>query len=916
MKTTKILLSLGIFASLGMLGSCADDDLANNGNQQGDKGAVVTFNVSQAQDEAAQRTQPGMPVTRAAFANQLGMMNLMPEDLTTQKIAVEGGAPDLCLIESTTAGIDPMPRKVSEDSLASMATRANITDMASLNDFASYGYRGADAASISTAPEWFYHEKTKNDGTLYTQHLWSYAIPYGKFYAVYPWVEPTYNKLKFSPQTHAGTPYVDFEVEQDVTKQKDLMTACSGTVHYDTPNVAPETNLKFRHALTAVRFKVGQNLSYNKTISKIQIIGAKSKGRYTLPTSETGTDAGWSNVDAPKNFTLSGLSVSTTEAVNNIIVGNAGDNHTFYMIPQTLTGAHVIVKVFFSDGTSPITATLSGTWKPGTTKTYALSQNNSDWQYQLTVESPAVANYDATTANYTIASYRQAPNGVQQAVPWKVIGYDNDNDGNFDMSEKPAWLTGLSEYEGDGGTTAAPGTATLKTDIQDFLKERNDALKDAAHVGNAADYYDLSTKGGSEPRSTANSYVVSAPGYYKLPLVYGNAITGGLPNEHAYKTTVTGSYMLQNFTDHAGVNIDNPWITKSNGGANVPNVAKLVWADEAGLVSDPYIEGSGENAFLNFEVTEDNIKTGNAVIAVMKDNVVVWSWHIWIAPQDVLQTTACTNKTNHVYKFTNETLGWKYTKWLTTTYDKPRSVKVKVEQTFGQAVKQTGVITITQNNHKERQGNSTLYQWGRKDAFPGSDISPEGTPFTYDNLGDSPFISYFIQNPTGFYHRGLYLTNPSHISNLWSMDGPATFDFNDHPVVKTIYDPCPAGFKMPATNAFTGFSTTGTTVSEPAQFNVAGAWDNGWHFKAGGSSTETVYFPSAPMRHMDNAGLYNPDGGSYWSATLIMHDHGTGAGANRYSLAGGGMFFRQNGLWPQYHAWQTYGSSVRPVKDE
>ena len=229
-------------------------------------------------------------------------------------------------------------------------------------------------------------------------------------------------------------------------------------------------------------------------------------------------------------------------------------------------------------------------------------------------------------------------------------------------------------------------------------------------------------------RSTANCYVISAPGHYSIPLVYGNAITGGVANAHAYTSSASGTYVLQHFKDHAGVDIDNPWITLTNGGANTPDAAKIVWADEKGLVTNLSVKGSGRNAFVEFEVPASAIKNGNAVIAVTKGGTVVWSWHLWFAPQDVLNTTPVTNFQNKVYHFTNETLGFKYTAWSGSSYSAPRSVKVKVEQTVCQAGgRQVGYITITQNNGNVRQGYSTLYQFGRKDAFPGTDSTPDGS---------------------------------------------------------------------------------------------------------------------------------------------------------------------------------------------
>ena len=418
------LAGFAVFGGL-FLASCANEDLSkDNDKDGGDRNAAVAFNVSEAQNDAqaaAAKAMPGVPVTRAAFSEQLGMMNLAPEDLTTQKFAVRGnGSADLCLIETTIAGVNPVQRgSTTTTQTASAATgkedtkattRANITTLPTLGHFSSIGYRGTTATGISNTP-WFHDKDTNPDGTLVSPIYWSWQVPFGKFFAIAPREAASYARLKLSPDTYAGTPYVDFEVEPDVKNQKDLMTACSGLVHYDTPNVAPRTDLRFRHALTAVRFKVGQNLSYSKTITKVEIIGAMGKGRYTLSTDETGTGAAWSNLSAPQTFTLGGdgtVNVSTTAAVNQIILGNNGDNCTFYMIPQSLSG--VSVKIHFSDGSTPIAANLSGTWKPGTTKTYALSQNTSTWDYQLTVTSPAAVEYNVTaTGVYTVQSYREDP---------------------------------------------------------------------------------------------------------------------------------------------------------------------------------------------------------------------------------------------------------------------------------------------------------------------------------------------------------------------------------------------------------------------------------------------------------------------------------------------------------------------------
>ena len=95
-------------------------------------------------------------------------------------------------------------------------------------------------------------------------------------------------------------------------------------------------------------------------------------------------------------------------------------------------------------------------------------------------------------------------------------------------------------------------------------------------------------------------------------------------------------------------------LEKTNGNANNGiNGAQIVWADEANLVnldSNPIYRDSNGNAFVKFEVTKANIKSGNAVIAVKKGNTIVWSWHLWFAPKNALDKIPVTNKQNKVYK--------------------------------------------------------------------------------------------------------------------------------------------------------------------------------------------------------------------------------------------------------------------------
>ena len=862
--------------------SCADDDLDNGGTDG--KGALVRFSVNDVQEGAISRGA----LTRGAITPNLGNSDLAGGKLT----AHSNRNIDVCLIETTVEGVNPVK--------ADAHTRAEIIKTSTLGDFSASGIRGTAASGILITPEWFHAKKTKSNGELYSPIRWSFAQPKARFFAVYPNVE-SYSMMTINnTDATSGSPSVDFEVNSDVTKQVDLMTACTGDVEYTTQFQHPTTNLDFRHALTGIRFAVGQNLSWNKTIDKVELRNAVMKSKYVLSKQFNGTGAAWDHSsDTRGNATLSGVSVSTSVSPNTTIMGNVGDNYTFYMIPQQLTNKGVTAYVHCTDGTE-ITVPLKGEWKAGTTRTYKLSQTNSTWEYVLTPTDPSrAANYDETQSQaYGITSYREDPaTHQQQAVAWKVVGYDADGDGTFSMSEKPAWLTSLSKTEGDGGTAADQGTATLTKDVTDFLAKRNKALKEATITSSASAPYDLSlhnVQGATIARSTANSYVISAPGHYRIPLVYGNAIENGATYDksyisHAPTGTSNEQYVLRAFRDHNNNPITDPWIEKTNGGANASvDGAEVVWADAANLVHSPSIAHDGGNAFLDFEVKESDIQSGNAVVAVTKGSgaskTVLWSWHLWFAPKDALDKIKVTNHQNKDYYFTKEALGWKPTLWSGSTYSSARTVKVKVEQTVANnGTKAYTVINITQNPGLVRRGATTLYQFGRKDAFPGVDASKlaANSHFT-QNAGDNMSIENGIQHPDNFYtwSSSWYSAPPTGYSyyNLWSADntliGGRNFG-NDNPVVKTVYDPSPVGFKMPANNAFTGFTTTGLNSTSQSEMNVDGTGNDvqtyyknsGYNFWTSSSKTATITFPASGWRSRLDGSLHGVGyNGWYWSA--------------------------------------------------
>ena len=922
------------------IGSCADDNISNQ-QEAGDLGATVSFEVSTAQENRLSQPQSA-PATRAAIIARQQAQGLSSEDLATRRLEVQG-LPNTCLIETTTEGINAV--------LPQSGTRASVKTAIDAR-FSSLGYRSATAGFTVGRPEWFYSAPTNAAGTLVTPLQWAWAQRYARFYAVYP-EATTANGIALSPATYSGTPYLDFEVKSNITDQVDLMVACSGEVEYATRHQAPKTNLEFYHALTAVKIAVGQNLSWNKHITKVELRNACSKGRLQLTDSTNGKGLQWT-VDAGSktNFslTLGTPGISTSSLPNQVLVGKDNDSYTFYMLPQALAG--ITLHIEFSDA-ADINIPLSGTWRPATTRTYKLSNTTSNWNYSFTVTSPttAAAYNETNGGTYTVESFRTDPSdpSVKHAVGWKIVGYEEYNYATNAWEDKgmnkPDWLEGLSNVrtQTENYTAADQGQATIKKmPMKDLLKERNDALK-LGPKGSSTHYYDLSMhdiKGTPRgTRSTANCYVISHPGFYKLPLVYGNAITNGINNTASY--TYNGSltdpnigYVLKNFKDHNGQNITDPWIEKTNGGANNGiDGAQIVWEDEKDLVhfaANP-IERSGNETYLKFEVKAADIKNGNAVVAVKKGNTIVWSWHLWFAPDYVLDPIPVVNRstpTAYIYNFSTENLGWKYTSWNGSAQQQPRRVKVRIQQLVSH---QPGNIIITQNPGSTKEGSNTFYQYGRKDAFPGGltgntepTLYPAGHLFN-KNAGDNNIsIPSFIQNPGSFYVWG---ANGAHwfphssgdpagysYYNLWSANNTTTETVNtgnDLPVIKTIYDPSPVGFHLPANNAFTRFTTTGRESTKAEEMNVQGTkdWNNfsanfGWNVFTDGSNTSTIYFPASGWRGSNDGSLvYVKFFGFYWSAVP--------GGVN----FGCYLDFGWNLVRPLYSGNRSWGYAVRPVTE-
>ena len=531
----------------------------------------------------------------------------------------------------------------------------------------------------------------------------------------------------------------------------------------------------------------------------------------------------------------------------------------------------------------------------------------------LNVTGPSAFSYTGGTDSYSIQSYKQNSAGTKSKAAAWTASYDTNGDGVFNDS-KPSWLTAFTA-SGDGSTTVTNYSATVSAQsaMSPTSASASSILAAATAVGSSSDYYDLSTNGGSSSMTTANCYMVHAPGYYKLPLVYGNAIKAGADNTVAYKPTGSLSNGTNNFVNHAGDNISAPWITKSgsgvNGGMNITvDGAQLIWQDVNGLTSNYAIEGD----YLKFQVPAGSIAEGNAVIAVKSGSTIVWSWHIWVTPQTYSnRTTVATG--SHNYSVTPVNLGWVGLSNVTKSGYEGRSCVVKITQAGGDAktftVRQTENISVTFS----KTGNSPFYQWGRKDAFPPSNGTANTNKTVYVGSGVPNYgirhensttstIGTTIQYPWKHYYnsstRGPVTTT---YYNMWDAQNNTTENVTSA-TKKTVYDPCPPGYCVPTGNLWYYFGDGGnsTTMSTFDDTNKGATWNTG-------ITGDDLWFPVAACRaysggnNVSGVGRY----GYYWSAT----PYSTTCGSSLYITSSRWIFHG-------YNLYRAYGYSVRPVAEE
>jgi hypothetical protein len=292
--------------------------------------------------------------------------------------------------------------------------------------------------------------------------------------------------------------------------------------------------------------------------------------------------------------------------------------------------------------------------------------------------------------------------------------------------------------------------------------------------------------------------------------------------------------------------------------------ATRVWATASNVV----VNVSLENGYLYFATgNAEQLVEGNAVVAVLdKDGNALWSWHIWVTEYDPAEEPDVVGN----FRVMNRNLG--------------------------------ASANSDASGETAAQSYGLYYQWGRKEPFVGPVAWDSTTPVAlYNNSGsrithdyvasdkETGTVEYAIAHP-GTFIAGAEANDfdwlfSAHKTDLWS------------PSAKTLYDPCPAGWRVAPPTIWRDFTTTGNASGDPEEFNVESDYKYGWKFVVG---EQTMFYPAAG-RHSFSPTLATS---STNFTNVVNDDQGVGYPVGFYwsgahpSSAAGALVFRHDYINP------------------
>ena len=303
--------------------------------------------------------------------------------------------------------------------------------------------------------------------------------------------------------------------------------------------------------------------------------------------------------------------------------------------------------------------------------------------------------------------------------------------------------------------------------------------------------------------------------------------------------------------------------------------AEVLWQDGIGVMTELSVKVmNAEKRDKAYIVVETGNKAGNAVVAMKVNGEIYWSWHIW-----------CTDYNPNLKEGQQELNGF-----------------VWMDRNLG----------ATYNKYNEEGGIKSkgfLYQWGRKDLFPPTKgwEKTESDEDLYNLAGE---IITFSKVPVEVFNN---IPNSVHNSmsfytseESWYTNAKGTYRRNDLSLwnskvgKKTIFDPCPDGWRVPV-----GKDGEYESPWEQAKKNVTPL------VRYKGFSLKGIYYPAAGYRELLTGNMPNNsflDNALYWAGNIpslyrqpsIM----------RYTLIDSTGYSFSISV-----AWDAYGGSVRCVKE-
>ncbi len=297
--------------------------------------------------------------------------------------------------------------------------------------------------------------------------------------------------------------------------------------------------------------------------------------------------------------------------------------------------------------------------------------------------------------------------------------------------------------------------------------------------------------------------------------------------------------------------------------SGTPASAAIIWQTSKNLLSSVMLDGD----HISFTTTADEnddtkINKGNALIAVKDaDENILWSWHLWL-----------------------------------TDYNPEEE---NITYADGSVMMDRNLGAMSNGSDDAYNSYGMFYQWGRKDPLIMSDdATSTSNASTYNNLNntvsfttincdeETGTIAYTTKFPMRIIkgaenndYDWLYAT---HDASLWSAN-------------KTMYDPCPAGWKVPENKVWNGIKET-----------TDGEFAGGWYFNING---QTTFYPAAGRRSFSKGVLTNvnhdgtPYTGYYWSTNSTSGNKSVG------------MYFNIDNIDTAQANYRAGGFQIRCVKE-